>query len=56
MKAQGTPLTVKNYLNLNYPEGAPHPLTGEMISELPAELLEKDPAGAAQASNSQPAS
>ena len=38
MVKRGTPVTRRNYLELNYPDGFPDPWTAELEDELPRQL------------------
>jgi hypothetical protein len=38
MRELGIPLTRRNWLELNYPEGVPDPLPVEVLADIPWEL------------------
>ena len=38
LKTLGIPVTRKNYLEYNYPDGIPEPWTAELEAQLPIEL------------------
>ena len=38
MRENGVPLSLQNWLDLNYPEGAPDPLPAEVAATIPPEI------------------